>query len=293
VVNPLMGSPRCRDAHDTRPWVAVGRAGGTPTELPPRPRPAAGVGPCKFKVSGIGNYDAGQKLCPRNISDVERLYQIKRREHFHIGKTEGARKNFFRERKLRHRALERPAQLELAAIGANLGNLPRRRATEQKPISCSMVDKNRWTCRPARSATRHPVCSAAPAAQSDDSLQLSVRSAVCSVFNVSDDRSLASHHAFGRLSLFAARRVAANLMLRLQRARGKRRRAYGPNGEDVCAWWCAACPAYMVGSFAASPSLLRNATYVVKLSNLRLSLSFPARSACATSLTLRRCGGAG
>ena len=35
----------------------------------------------------------------------------------------------------------------------------------------------------------------------DDSLQLSMRSAVCCVFNVSDDRSLASHHAFGRLFL--------------------------------------------------------------------------------------------
>ena len=34
-----------------------------------------------------------------------------------------------------------------------------------------------------------------------DSLQHSMRSAVCYVFNVSDDRSLASHHAFGRMCL--------------------------------------------------------------------------------------------
>jgi hypothetical protein len=35
----------------------------------------------------------------------------------------------------------------------------------------------------------------------DDSRQLSMRSAVCYVYNVSDDRSLASHHAFKRLCL--------------------------------------------------------------------------------------------
>jgi hypothetical protein len=65
---------------------------------------------------------------------------------------------------------------------SNLGDLQRRLAAEQKPISTASAAAwwTRWTCRPARSATRHPDRSAAPAAHTIPSSSEIGRVRVCS-----------------------------------------------------------------------------------------------------------------
>ena len=77
-----------------------------------------------------------------------------------------------RTQRRQHRQLERPPQLQRAAILAKLQMLLRRRRTEQTPISAASAAAwwTRWTCRTARSASRHPDRSTQPAAQAIPSL---------------------------------------------------------------------------------------------------------------------------
>jgi hypothetical protein len=97
-------------------------------------------------------------MLPSAISSTSLLLRSSRRR-----RTAPAYQQLHAQRR-QHGQLELPDQLELAAIRAALVMLQRRRATEQKPISTASAAAwwARWTCTPARSATRHPDRSAPP-----------------------------------------------------------------------------------------------------------------------------------
>jgi hypothetical protein len=100
---------------------------------------------------------------------------------------------------------------QLKLLGVRVERRPNPETNHHR-VSCSMVDK----VDVQASAQRHTSPRSQRSARSTyDSLQLSMRSAECSLFNISDDRSLASHHAFGRLCLRSRRFHTLNARLAL------------------------------------------------------------------------------
>jgi hypothetical protein len=114
-----------------------------------------------------------------------------------------AGRRHLRAQRRQHGKLERPPQIQRAAILASLMILRRRRTTKQKPnqhhVSCSMEDRMEVQDSAQRVASPR---SQQTASSTGDSLQLSMRSAMRTVSNLLNNvRSLAFHHAYGRMCL--------------------------------------------------------------------------------------------